>query len=129
MGLKRFFILNLKISLVAGVLGFVLYLTFSPIARKNNKNYRYCIYSINLGNVENAKYVKDKEKAYMLGKKSIAKEGAYGKDVFFLTKNNKAWILDTIGTDIVRFRAKKIAQDSSEVIVRGYTLIENIHPQ
>ena len=129
MGLKRFLILNLKIGIVVGILGFIFYLAFSPIVSKNNKNYRYCIYSINLGNTEDAKYVKVKEKAFMLREKSIANIGSYGKDVFFLTKNNKAWILDTIGEDIIKFRAKKIAQDSSEVIVRGYTIIENIHPR
>lgn len=129
MRLKRFLILNLKIGLFGGIIGLIIYLVFSPIERNNSKNYRYSIYSENLGSTENARYVKDKAKAYMLTRKSIANIGSYEKDVYFLTKNNKAWIIDTIGEDIVKFRAKKVTQDSSEVFIRGYTLIENIHPK
>lgn len=128
MGLRRFLIINLKIGLVVGIIGFLIYLVFNPIEKKNYKNFNYSIYYENLGCLEDAKYVKDQSKIPMLKMKSIANFGSYGNDIFFLSKNNVAWIIDTIGKDAIKFKAIKLARDSSIVTVRGYTLIEYVHP-
>lgn len=127
MSLKRFLKLNFKIGLLVGIMGLMVYIIFSPTERKNDKNYTHYIYNSSSGNAENAKYVKKKSKLYLLSEKRNTSSANYGEDIFFLNNNNKAWILDTIENEIVKFRAKKMAQDSSLVVIRGYTRIENIH--
>lgn len=129
MGFNKFFEINLKISLALGVLGFIFYLAFSPIERKNAENYKYSIYKEDYRIIEEAKYVKDKSKIGLLNMRSIANVGSYGKDLFFLAKINRAWILDTIDGDVVKFRAKMATHDGSTAVVRGYTLLEYVHPQ
>ncbi len=124
MSLKKFIKLNFKIGLFAGIFGLLIYLMFSPIERANDGNYTHYIYN---KSSERTKYVKKKSKIYLLNEKRIAGTSNYGKDIFFLDNNNKAWILDTVDNEFVKFKAKKMAHDSSLVIIRGYTLIENIH--
>lgn len=129
MSFKKILILNFKISAVAGIIGFLLFLVFSPIGQKNDANYNYWIYNGYSSNPEYALIVKRKSNIEKLNTKKPGSVLYTGKDVFYLSKINRAWILDTLEGGVVKFKAKITTHDSSTAVVRGYTLIENVHPQ
>jgi hypothetical protein len=129
MSFKKFFIVNLKVAIIGGVIGLFLFVVLYPISKKHKKDFIYHIYSNERGYPDDALYVKCKSNIEKLHSQKQGNILYTGKDLFFLNKNNNAFIKDTIENNIIKFKAIILAYDSSEVMIRGYTSIDNLHLQ
>lgn len=125
--LYNFFFLNIKIGIVLGILGLVVFLIGYPISQKNQVNYTYHIYDSSRYKYQDALYVRQKKDIDWLNSYFSSGQGLiYSNSSRYLSKYNKAWIMDTLDGDIVKFKAITLAHDSSEVIRKGYTHINYI---
>ena len=126
--LLRYLYLQLKISAILGFLGLIVFLIGYPISKKNEVNYIYHLYDESRNISGDVLYVRQKKDIpWLISYYSSGQGLIYSNSSRFLSKYNRAWIIDTLDGEIVKFRAITLAHDSSEVINRGYTHIKYIN--